>query len=171
MAQFNSNRFGSQSVEWATPESIYRPLDAEFSFTCDLAATSANAKCAKFFTKEDNSLLQSWEGVCWLNPPYGRDLPKWLLKAENSALSGNTVVCLIPARTNTGWWHDIVMKFEVRFVRGRPRFNDAKHGLPFPLAVVVFRRPANTKEVPITSHNSRVTQGAEAAHIAEAATS
>jgi len=139
MADFNKNRFGSKSVEWATPESVYQPLNAEFSFTCDLAASSQNAKCDNYFSAEDNSLVQRWEGVCWLNPPYGRELPMWLRKAENSTSNGCTVVCLIPARTNTGWWHDIVMNHEVRFVRGRPKFNDSKYGLPFPLAIVVFR--------------------------------
>lgn len=140
MARFLKSRFDSVSIEYETPQDLFDKYDAEFHFDIDLAANSENTKCVKFYSKEDNSLSKSWEGVCWLNPPYGRELPKWIAKAYHSAKVGKaTVVMLIPARTNTAWWHDICMKGEIRFIRGRPKFNGGKHGLPFPLAIVIFK--------------------------------
>lgn len=140
MADFDKNRFASESVEWATPDNVFAPLDAEFHFTCDVAASDANAKTERYFTKENDGLSQDWSGVCWMNPPYGRDLPQWLKKAIDESYRGVTTVCLIPARTNTAWFHELCFaKGEVRFVLGRPKFNDAEHGLPYPLAVVIYR--------------------------------
>lgn len=140
MAVFQSSRFDSKSVEWATPPDIFRNLDDEFRFTLDVAASKDNAKCERYFTKRDDGLRQNWDGVCWMNPPYGRDVPKWLEKALAESYRGVTTVCLIPARTNTAWFHDLCFRYaEVRFVKGRPKFNDADHGLPFPLAIVIFR--------------------------------
>ena len=140
MADLTEARFAAKSVEYETPQDLFDGLDAEFGFTCDVASTDANAKCAKHFTLADDGLAQPWEGVCWCNPPYGREMPRWIRKARSEAETGNaTTVLLIPARTNTGWWHDECMNGEVRFIRGRPRFNGGKHGLPFPLAFVIFR--------------------------------
>lgn len=133
-------RFESASVEWPTPDSVFQPLDAEFHFTLDVCANSDNTKCASFFTKEQNGLGQGWSGICWMNPPYGNEVPKWIKKAIGETKNGATTVALIPARTNTEWWHKLVMgNAEVRFVRGRPKFGDSKHGLPFPLAILIFR--------------------------------
>lgn len=139
MSKFTAAKFSSEAVEYETPMNIFAPLDREFNFTTDVAATELNKKCPKFFTRADDGLSQKWEGVCWMNPPYGRGMEKWLLKAQEAAKHGATIVCLVPARTNTGWWHDICAKQEVRFIRGRPRFNNGKHGLPQPLAIVIFR--------------------------------
>ena len=140
MADFDTNRFASKTIEWATPDSVWKPLDAEFHFTLDVCATAENTRCQRYHTKETNGLRQPWDGVCWMNPPYGREMIAWLKRAVAERDNGVTTVALIPARTNTGWWHDIVTpNSEVRFVRGRPRFGDADHGLPFPLAVVIFR--------------------------------
>lgn len=148
MADFDDNRFQSKSVEWATPDNVFGPLNDEFRFTLDVAAGDSNAKCERYFTKEIDALTQDWDGVCWMNPPYGRDVPKWLQKAIDESKRGVTTVCLIPARTNTGWFHDLCFKQgEVRFVKGRPKFGDADHGLPFPLAVVVYRPKFQTVEV------------------------
>ncbi len=141
MSDFNT-RFKSNTVEWPTPPETFDPLNAEFGFTMDVAATAENAKCEKFWTKEQDGLLQKWEGVCWMNPPYGSQVPKWLKKAIKETENGVTTVCLIPARTNTGWFHDLCLNektAEVRFVRGRPKFGDATHGLPQPLAIVIYR--------------------------------
>lgn len=132
-------QFESATVEWPTPDSLWKPLHDEFAFTLDVAANAENAKCHRFFTQEMDGLSQSWSGVCWMNPPYGRELAKWIKKAHDAMTEGVTTVCLIPSRTNTGWWHDYVMKGEVRFVRGRPKFGNANQGLPWPLAIVVFR--------------------------------
>lgn len=140
IAEKNGTAFNSKSVEWETPQDLFDKLNAEFRFTLDVASTHENAKCSSHFTKEDDGLIQEWAGVCWCNPPYGREMPRWIRKARQEAEARKVVtVMLIPSRTNTGWWHDEVMKGEVRFVRGRPKFNGGKHGLPFPLAIVIFR--------------------------------
>lgn len=132
-------QFESATVEWPTPDSLWKPLHDEFCFTLDVCATDENAKCPKYYTRADDGLSQPWEGVCWMNPPYGREMVAWLKRAEAEKANGVTTVALIPSRTNTGWWHDIVMPNEVRFVRGRPKFGNADQGLPWPLAIVVFR--------------------------------
>jgi phage N-6-adenine-methyltransferase len=131
--------FSSKTDEWATPQDVFDRLDAEFGFELDVCATPENAKCPRYYTKRENGLLQKWEGVCWMNPPYGREIGQWVKKAYTSALEGATVVCLLPARTDTGWWHDYCMKGEIRFVRGRLKFGDSKTNAPFPSAVVIFR--------------------------------
>lgn len=134
------SKFGSGTVEWPTPDSMWKPLNDEFGFTLDVASTHENAKCAAHYTMAEDGLAQAWSGVCWMNPPYGRVMTAWLRKAVAEMGNGVTTVALVPARTNTTWWHDLCMKFgEVRFVRGRPKFVGAIHGLPQPLAIVVFR--------------------------------
>ena len=97
-----------------------------------------NAKCERFFTIEDDGLLQDWQGRVWMNPPYGREIGRWMRKAYESSLAGATVVCLVPARTDTAWWHDYAAKGHVSFIRGRLKFGDAKNSAPFPNAVVTF---------------------------------
>ena len=131
--------FSSATDEWPTPQDFFDHLDEEFHFELDVCATPENAKCNQYFTKRENGLLQEWKGVCWMNPPYGREIGQWVKKAYESALGGATVVCLLPARTDTSWWHDYCMKGEIRFVRGRLKFGDARGNAPFPSAVVVFR--------------------------------
>jgi len=139
MAKFDK-KFESATVEWPTPQEMFDEYDKEFNFSLDVAATAENAKCDKYYTKEDDGLSQVWDGVCWCNPPYGREMPKWLIKAIKETWRGVTTVCLIPARTNTRWFHDYCLKYgEVRFIKGRPKFGGADHGLPQPLALVVFR--------------------------------
>lgn len=139
MARFEK-KFESATVEWPTPQELFDELHSEFCFTTDVAATSENAKCDHYYTQEQDGLKQDWRGVCWMNPPYGRAMVEWLKKAIRETWNGTTTVCLIPARTNTAWWHDLCQKYgEVRFVRGRPKFGGADHGLPQPLAIVVFR--------------------------------
>ena len=139
MARFEK-KFESATVEWPTPQELFDELNAEFGFTTDVAATNDNAKYAHYYTQEQDGLKQDWRGVCWMNPPYGRAMVEWLKKAIRETWNETTTVCLIPARTNTAWWHDLCQKYgEVRFVRGRPKFGGADHGLPQPLAIVVFR--------------------------------
>jgi phage N-6-adenine-methyltransferase len=141
MADLTEERFASKSVEYETPLSLFAPLDSEFGFTVDVCATHENKKVDSCFTLFEDGLSQKWEGVCWCNPPYGREMPKWIKKAYQTAAAGEgTVVMLIPARTNTAWWHDLCLKGEIRFIRGRPKFNNGKHGLPFPLAIVIFHK-------------------------------
>jgi DNA N-6-adenine-methyltransferase (Dam). len=131
--------FSSETDEWPTPQDFFDRLNEEFGFELDVCATPENAKCPHYFTKRENGLLQKWTGVCWMNPPYGREIGQWVQKAYTSALEGATVVCLLPARTDTAWWHDYCMKGEIRFVRGRLKFGNASENAPFPSAVVVFR--------------------------------
>lgn len=124
---------------WATPQNLFDKLHAEFGFTLDVCASPENAKCDRYFTKEDDGLSQAWTGTCWMNPPYGREIGHWMKKAAESAGAGATVVCLVPARTDTAWWHDYAMHGELRFIRGRLKFGGHKNYAPFPCAVVVFR--------------------------------
>ena len=135
-----------KTVEWGTPQDFFDALHEEFGFTLDVAATPENAKCERYFTRAEDGLSQDWGSeCCWMNPPYGREIRHWMRKAHESSLSGATVVCLVPARTDTGWWWDYAMRGEIRFIRGRLRFeggsktNPLSHNAPFPVAVVVFR--------------------------------
>jgi len=129
----------SQRHDWATPQPLFDALNAEFGFTLDPCALPHNAKCAKFYTPEDDGLAQDWSGErVFMNPPYGRAIKDWMRKAYESAQGGALVVCLVPARTDTAWWHDYAARGEVRFIRGRVKFGDGKQGAPFPSALVIF---------------------------------
>lgn len=143
----NAVHFKSQTPEWETPKQFFELYDREFRFTLDVCSTHENKKVERHFTKEDDGLCRSWcDDVCWMNPPYGREIGKWMKKAFESSLDGATVVCLVPARTDTAWWHDYAIKGEIRFLRGRLKFGGCKSSAPFPSAVVVFR-PLAAKKV------------------------
>lgn len=133
--------FSSKSCEWETPIAFFKALDARYHFTLDVCATRENAKCEAYFTREDDGLSQKWHGICWMNPPYGREIAKWVRKAYETSLQGGTVVCLLPARTDTAWWHDYCMKGDILFIRGRLKFGGSANPAPFPSAVVVFCPP------------------------------
>ena len=119
---------------------FFNKLNTEFNFTLDPCATAENAKCSKFYTLEDDGLAQDWlNEIVFMNPPYGRQIKHWIKKAFDESLKGAIVVCLVPARTDTQYWHDYCMKAdEVRFIKGRLKFSD-KDAAPFPSAVVVFK--------------------------------
>ena len=134
--------FSSATDLWSTPQAFFDSLHAEFGFSVDVCATKENAKCKFYFSPSMDGLTHPWKGVCWMNPPYGREIGKWVRKAYESALGGATVVCLLPARTDTAWWHDYAIKGEVRFLRGRLKFGGQKNSAPFPSAVVIFRNVA-----------------------------
>ena len=134
----NKALLSSNTCEWETPQLFFDALNAEHHFDVDVCATANNAKCERYYTKEQDGLSQQWKGVCWMNPPYGREIGKWMRKAYESSLYGATVVCLVPARTDTAWWHDYAMKGEVEFVRGRLKFGGSKSNAPFPSAIVTF---------------------------------
>lgn len=138
--------FSSRTDEWATPQSLYDELNREFNFTLDPCATSANAKCERYFTKEQDGLKQSWAGeIVFCNPPYGKMMSKWVEKCHQES-AGATVVMLIPARTDTRYFHEFIYKkHEVRFIRGRLRYNDGRGQSPFPSMIVVMR-PSDTKD-------------------------
>ena len=138
MSSFDSNRFASNKQEYATPWELFNVLDEDFHFDLDVCADKENHKCEKYLTEQDDALKMEWNGTCWMNPPY-KTMKEWVAKAySESRKDGCTVVCLIPSRTNTKWWHEYCAKGEIRFVKGRPKFGGCKHGLPQPLAVVVF---------------------------------
>ncbi len=134
--------FSSKSTEWETPQKLFDKLNAEFGFTLDVCAIPGNAKCERYYTPEEDGLKQYWEGVCWCNPPYGREVGKWVFKALSaSLLSGTTVVMLLPARTDTRWFHDYIYGRDnvgIRFLRGRLKFGGCKNSAPFPSMVVIF---------------------------------
>jgi phage N-6-adenine-methyltransferase len=134
-----SVHFKSDVHSWETPEKLFADLQHEFAFELDVCASAENAKCPRFFSRDDDGLTQIWEGICWMNPPYGREIGRWIQKAYESAQSGATVVCLVPARTDTRWWHDYATKGEVRFLQGRLRFGGAQSGAPFPSAIIIFK--------------------------------
>ena len=135
----------SNTDMWETPQDFFDELNREFKFDTDVCATKENAKCPIYFTSEEDGLRQEWKGVCWMNPPYGRQIGKWVKKAYESALGGATVVCLVPARTDTKWFQDYCLKVlrgnGIRFIKGRLYFIDANSltgRAPFPSAVVIF---------------------------------
>jgi phage N-6-adenine-methyltransferase len=137
----NSVHFSSATDEWATPRALFDKLDAEHGFTLDVCATRENAKCERHFTRADDGLAHEWDGIVWCNPPYGRSIGLWVRKAYESAQAGATVVMLVPARTDTRWWHEYCARGEVTFLPGRVKFGDGTTPAPFPSAVVVFRPP------------------------------
>ena len=128
-AGMNRVVFSSASDEWSTPTETFSALDAEFKFNDDPCPLGGN----------ENGLLREWLSPCFVNPPYSEIAP-WMEKAKLESDAGKTVVLLVPSRTDTRWWHEYAMKAaEIRFIRGRLKFGDAKTGAPFPSCVVVFR--------------------------------
>ena len=135
-----SVHFSSNNHDWETPQELYDSLHKEFRFNLDPCATHQNAKCDRYFTRKQDGLRQSWaKRRVFMNPPYGREIGKWVKKAHEEAKKGALVVCLIPARTDTSYWHDYIHgKTEIRFLRGRVHFSNGGPA-PFPSAVVIFR--------------------------------
>ena len=139
--------FSSARSNWATPQAFFDELDKEFNIAWDVCAEHHTAKCPGYWTKDDDGLSRTWEGVCYMNPPYGREITKWVKKAYESSIQGVTVVCLLPSRTDTRWWHDYVMfADEIRFVKGRLKFYGPKNSAPFPSSVVIFKGVKRTAE-------------------------
>ena len=143
--------FSSKTGEWETPNAFYDKLSWRFGpFTLDPCATKESAKCANYYTIDDDGLSKDWQNhTVFVNPPYGRQIHKWIEKSYNESKDKNTtVVMLIPARTDTRYWHDYVMKAkEVHFVKGRLKFGSSNNSAPFPSAVIVFERSAEPRNV------------------------
>ena len=141
MTTNNKNvHFSSATDQWATPIDVFNKINSIFDFETDVCADAQNAKCANFYTEAMNGLEQEWTGRCWMNPPYGRAIGRWVEKAYESCIkNGATVVCLLPARVDTRWWQDYCAKGEMFFIKGRLKFGDAENSAPFPSAIVVFR--------------------------------
>lgn len=139
----NKALFSSATDLWSTPNDFFEKLNEEFHFTLDACATKENAKCPIYYTKEEDGLRQDWEGhTVYCNPPYGRELPKWVEKSYKESRKPNTtVVMLIPARTDTRYFHDYIYHdaTEIRFLKGRLKFGNASNPAPFPSMVVIYR--------------------------------
>lgn len=132
--------YSSKTDMWETPQELFDELDKEFHFDLDVCAIPENAKCKRYYTPEQDGLSQPWDGTCWCNPPYGRDIGQWVRRALFASVGGTTVVMLLPARTDTKWFHDYIYKrAEIRFVKGRLKFGNSKNSAPFPSMVVIFR--------------------------------
>ena len=130
MSRLNRGLFTSLRGDWRTPKALYQVLDAEFSFDFDPCPVKPNF----------NGLESKWGTTNFVNPPYGRDIRKWIQKGYEESLEGKLVVFLLPSRTDTRWWHEYVMKAdEIRFIRGRLKFDDQKNSAPFPSAIAIFR--------------------------------
>ena len=137
--------FSSKSDLWPTDQRFFDKMNRKYGpFDVDVCATPENAKCARFFTAAMDGLQQRWQGRCWMNPPYGKTIGRWIRKAWEASTAGATVVCLLPARVDTQWWQDYVLHYAavVDFIRGRLRFGDGKYPAPFPSAIVVFKPTA-----------------------------
>lgn len=130
----------SKKQDWETPDHLFDALNQEFNFTLDVCAHSENHKLDNYYSPADDSLIQDWANdICFMNPPYGRDVYIWMEKAYNEYLKGATVVCLIAARTDTKYWHEFCMKAtEIRLIKGRLRFKGADNSATFPSAIIVF---------------------------------
>lgn len=141
----------SKSDEWETPKELFNKYNERFGFDIDVCATDENALLPAYYTKDDDALMQDWTGVCWMNPPYGRQIGLFMRKAYEESKKGATVVCLVPSRTDTKWWHEYAMKGDIEFLRGRLKFvnrtfpswrpdgNFKISPAGFPSAVVVFQ--------------------------------
>ena len=145
--------FSSKDQTWETPQNLFDKLDKEFNFTLDVCATDETAKCNNYFTPKENGLIQEWKGNCWMNPPYGREIGIWIKKAWEESKKGTKVVCLIPARTDTKYWHEYIFTYaaEIRFIKGRIKFGNSKNSAPFPSALVIFDKEVINQKV--TTYN------------------
>lgn len=134
-----TNNFKSENVVYSTPIKLFKCIDDEFNFTLDVCALPENAKCQNYFTPEINGLVQKWYGRCWMNPPFNKDLKKWVLKAWQESKTQNSLICcLIPVRSNTIWWRDVCLDAEIRFIIGEVNFNELDRGLWLPMCLMIF---------------------------------
>lgn len=123
---------------WATPQDLFDELNNRHKFNLDPCATKENAKCKKFFTKKEDGLKQSWKNKrVFMNPPYGRGIGSWIKKASEGG--AEIVVCLLPARTDTKWFHNYIYnKSKIEFIKGRLKFGGHQNSAPFPSMIVIF---------------------------------
>jgi phage N-6-adenine-methyltransferase len=134
-----SNKFKSIDDDYSSPISIAFPLVKEFGLTLDVCASKSNAKCERYFTVDDDSLEKDWIGNCWMNPPFGKDLGKWVRKAYSETKKhGGVKVCLIPVISNTKWWGDVCQNAEIRFIIGEVIFDGQIRGLWLPMCIMIF---------------------------------
>jgi site-specific DNA-methyltransferase (adenine-specific) len=140
----NESLFMSNKDDWETPKDLYAVLNTEFNFSLDPCCSKETAKCSSYYTIEDDGLSKDWKGTVFMNPPYGRVIMNWIKKAKEESDKGATVVCLVPARTDTKWWHTYCMKSaEIRLLTKRLTFEGANNKATFPAAIIVFRQGEN----------------------------
>ena len=141
--------FSSRTPEWSTPDDLFAELNGIFHFDLDACASPANAKCTRYFTKEQDALRRTWRGTVWMNPPYGREIAAFMRKAHEESLAGATVVCLVPSRTDTDWWHRYAKRGQVIFLRGRLKFGGLVPGAR------VHSHPVFSAREPVVSPRAR----------------
>lgn len=130
----------SDSSMWETPQEFFKSVQEEFNLNLDVCATRENAKLPKYYDAKANGLKSTWGGYrVYCNPPYGREISKWVKRAYES--DAEIVVMLLPARTDTRWFHEYIYgKAEIRFIRGRLHFSNSKNSAPFPSMLVIYRK-------------------------------
>lgn len=140
MGKLNESMYTSNKDDWETPDWLFDSLNKTFKFELDACANENNFKVKKYFNKTDNCLLKDWSSysAVWMNPPYGKHIRDFIEKAYKESKKGTTVVCLIPCRTDTNWWNDIVIKGNIYFLKKRLKFKGSNNMAPFPCAVVIF---------------------------------
>nr|WP_195251986.1 DNA N-6-adenine-methyltransferase [Romboutsia sp. 1001713B170207_170306_H8] len=145
--------FSSKDQTWETPIEFFNKVNEEFKFDIDVCAVDETAKYSNYYTPEVDGLKQEWKGVCWMNPPYVRQIGKWIEKAYNESVKGATVVCLIPARTDTKYWHEFIFPYasEIRFIKGRLKFGNSDNSAPFPSALVILSNKIKELNVTVMS--------------------
>jgi phage N-6-adenine-methyltransferase len=127
------------STEWETPQAIFDALNEVFKFDIDVCATANNAKCEKYFNKKQDGLAQEWNGTVWCNPPYGREIGKWVKKAFDSWIMGARIVMLLPSRTDTNWIFNYVFGVaNIIFLKGRLKFGKSSNSAPFPSMLAIY---------------------------------
>lgn len=137
----NKVHFSSSTDDWSTPVDFFKEIEKRFGcFDLDPCADHDNAKADVYYIKSEDGLSKEWKGKVWMNPPYGREIIKWMKKAYESSLNGAMVVCLVPSRTDTKWWHEYAMKGKIEFIRGRLKFGTSKNSAPFPSALIIFNK-------------------------------
>jgi phage N-6-adenine-methyltransferase len=133
------NNFKSDKTIYSTPTKLFAVINKEFNFTLDVCALPENAKCLNYFIPEIDGLKQDWKGVCWMNPPFNKELKKWVIKARDESNKHNSIVCcLVPFRGNTIWFKNVCMDAEIRFIIGEVNFNDLERGLWLPMCLMIF---------------------------------
>jgi phage N-6-adenine-methyltransferase len=137
----NNVHYSSKTDDWATPQDFFDKIQREFHLDHDVCADETNAKLPRYFSKQYDGLKCNWSGLrCWMNPPYGRKIGKWVQKASEGGAA--LVVALLPARTDTKYFHDYIYNkpnVEIRFIKGRLKFGDSKNSAPFPSMLVIFK--------------------------------
>lgn len=133
--------YSSKTDEWSTPQDLFDRLNEEFHFDLDVCANESNHKCPLYYDRKQDGLRMIWKGhVVWCNPPYGRDIAKWVERAYNEHKThGTTIVMLLPVRTDTKWFHSYVLgRADIRFFKGRLRFGGSKNNAPFPSMLAIY---------------------------------